>query len=870
MRTHPPKIANWILSAFMAADHQAIIGDMVEEFEDNCEQNGRFSASFRFWLQTLQLVPSMLIMQIIWSHIMLKNYLVIAWRNIRKHKAFSAINIIGLAIGMPVCLLVIIIVHQQRQMDRFHHAPEDIYRVITNAADKTIGYRNDVASTPGKLLPALRDQYSGIETGVQLSSFYGNALIDNQPIALRGFYTDAAFFELFNFPLEKGAANTALTTPYSAIISREAAQRLFPDAPAYGNTLTFSFGEVKITGILADLPDGEWSHLAADILVSQATIAALGARGYRVPDANDWQYHSTFYTYLRLAPQTSPDEIEKHLAAINQANLRESDRFVYHFSLQALQDIPFGLELVNKVGRVMENFALYLFLIIGTIVMLPAVFNYISLTVARSLKRAKEIGIRKVTGAKRSQIIVQFFVESMIMALLSLLPATLILYWLLPYFNQFDFAEYVVIDWTTDYSIYLFFIGFALLVGLLAGLIPAFSISSMKPVSILRGISKIKGFSALPLRKVLLVIQFTLAIFFMTITNLVYQQVQFMMNADYGFNMQNVLSVDLQDTSYDRFREALLSHSGIESVSATSAMIGRVYAFPDFPVRLATSPDPQKMVRFSIDNYYLDDFGYVFLAGRNFSDAFGSDTASAVIINETAARRLGFTQPGDAIGQALLFGENQEKRIIGVLKDFHYSRLHTTIAPVLLEWQPADLGKVMVRIQPGNLPERRHAIASAWGKTSAEGRLLNYQFLDDFVLGAYNDSRDIATFLAIISGLAIFISCLGLLGMVIYNAETRMKEIGIRKVLGASIGKLVMLLSRDFIILLTIAIVIASSLASLFIANVFMAQFTYRISLGPLLFLSGISIVVILAVSTIAFQTLRAAATNPVAVLRNE
>lgn len=869
-KIQPPKLAKWFLLLFFSPLHDSVLGDLEEEYYDRFDQNGRLWATSIYWAQTLKLMPTLFLLSLFWSLIMFKNYLVITLRTLLKYKSFSAINILGLALGMPVCLLIILSIIEQRKMDQFHENKDRTYRIITKAENKETGNRLRFASSPAPLVQTLANDYSGVEEAVQLVRFYAAGKYQDKVLDVGGFYADESFFKIFSFNLKVGDRDEALSEPFTAVISTETQTRFFGKENPVGKILSFSFGDVLIEGILDDLEQGQSSHLSFDILLSFSTIEALRDQGLRTVNVDNWNNHNSFYNYLLLTDNKAVSQIEAAFPQIISRMYNEQSTHNYQFSLQSLTGIALGPTLTNHLGTVMNTEILTIFIIVATIMMLPAIFNYISLTIARSLKRAKEIGVRKVSGANRRQIIRQFVSESVVVALLSLIPAYVLLTVLLPVFRDFQFVEYMAVDWTSNAGVYFGFVVFSIIVGVVAGMIPAVYLSSMLPVQVLKGISRIHGFSGLTLRKVLLIAQFALSLFFILNTTLIHKQVNFMLNADYGFDKENVISVRLQNTSYNLFRNELLNRTDVIDVSAASDIIGRVYARPHLPIQSKNLSEPVKSVQFSISENYLENLGFTLKAGRAFSRSFSTDQEQAIIVNETAAQRLGFANNHDAINQIIKVDESIDMQVVGVVQDFHYNRLHNAIEPVLLRFHPSDFRFAMVRLQAGDITKRIEQVESAWQKVSSGYEVLRFQFLDDFIIGAYNDMRDIAFFLKIIAGLAIFISCLGLLGMAIFNTESRTKEIGIRKVLGASVGKIVMVLSRDLVKLLVIAIVIAASLDLLFIFNVWMNQFPYRTDVGPGLFVFGIGLVIVLAFLTIGTQTIRAASAKPVETLRNE
>lgn len=797
------------------------------------------------------------------------NYLKVALRTLYKHKSFSLINIFGLAIGMPVCLLVILVISGQRDLDRFQAKKDRIFRIVTHVTQKATGNVDDVATAPAPLSPLLKSELSEVENAVRLTRFSAAVKHGEKLFTVQGFYAEQSFFDIFSFALKAGNRESALKQPFTAVISEELGRKFFGKQNPVGQVLTFPFGEVLVTGVLADLQPHQSSHMPREIFLSFSTLLSFRDLN-QSSDPRNWNAFSSFYQYLLLSNENTASDVEGALPRLMKNAVRDDAPFVYECSLQPLTGIAFGRELLNRIGDVMERPVLYIFLIIATVVMTPVLFNYVSLTVARSLKRSKEIGIRKVVGASRSHVVRQVLFESILISLLAIIPAMLLLDILLPVFNDFQFVEYISIDWKSDWSVYVFFFLFGVGSGVIAGIIPAMVLSSVKPALALKGLGRIPGFSGITLRKVFLVIQFTLSLFFIILTIVFHRQLAFMLNADYGFDKEHIVAVSLRDVPFTLFRNEALHQAGVLDVSASSHIIGRANPDPGPEVRSPLVSEPIKVISFSVSENYLTNLRFKLLAGRNFSNQYATDTSQAIIINEAALKSLGFSDASAAIGQRVDVLQHGPKEIVGVTKDFHYARLQNVIDPVILEHDPHRYWYAMVRVAPNEMTNVIPSLESVWSTLSTDLTPMRYRFLDDYVLGAYNDMRDITVFLSIIAGLAIVISCLGLLGMSIFSTETRTKEIGVRKVFGASSAAIVILLSRDLVKLLVIAVLVATPLIWAFINFMFLERVAFRFDLGAGVFLTGLAIVAFSAFVTIGSQTIKVANGNPVDALRNE
>ncbi len=802
---------------------------------------------------------------------MLKNYLKIAFRTLLKHKTFSAINLIGLAVSLAVCLLLIAFVRHQQRFDRFHANADRIYRVITDIHDSNIG-NIGVATSPGPMAEALRASYPNIAATARLRKLGAKATYENKSFAFSGFYSEPGFFDLFDFPLISGDVSTALHEPFSIVLTEKLAQQFFGAGDPLGKVLQRDNGDAYVvTGVMRDAPAA--SHLQFEALVSFGTLEILETRAPGSLALHDWQYFSSIYTYLLLRDDASLSALRQVLAAQqrrydpNQPN--EFGQTVERFDLQALTDINLGRELSNEIGQVMPAIMVYILAVLAAIIMLIACFNYVSLSIARSLKRAKEVGIRKVAGAERRQLVAQFLSESMLMALLALCVACVLLMELAPIFNTLGFVRelkaQITLEVLRDPWLYVYFFGFSVFVGLLAGLYPAFSLSAFLPVNVLKGLSQIRGFSALNVRRTLIVIQFALALVFIIITSFIYRQVNFMLAADYGFDRDHLVFVELQGVPYSLLRQELISHTSIASVSASSAVLvgGQTWQ------RSKTAGIESNLLIgiINVDEHFIDDLGLTLIAGRDFDPTHATEQQS-VILSEKAVRDLGLKNPAEAIGAVVTFEEDQPLTVAGVLKEFYFRPLYNASRPLALRYGSDRFRYAVIRFHGEQLAAMLDQVRAAWGRFE-QAPPLQYVFFDDHLETEYSAMRDATRILSLAAGFAILIACLGLLGMVIYAVETRTKEIGVRKILGAGVASLVMLLSQNFLRLLAIAITISVPVC-LLLTRVMLQNFSQRAPLGIGLFLGPVLVLLALALLTIGSQTVKAALANPVEALRYE
>ncbi|MCH8963196.1 MAG: ABC transporter permease, partial [Bacteroidetes bacterium] len=652
----PPRLAQWLFERLLSPEYDAVLGDLEEDYHDRAAYYGSRRAALHYGLDGLRTAPALFLHNLIWHSIMLKNYLLIAFRNLRKYKGFSAINIFGLAVSMSVCLLIIALVRDQKSYDTFHEKAERIYRV-TAEVEEPYG-RFSMATSPGPVAPALLAQHPGVERAVRFSGLGGHATYGDQTFDLEGLYADPTFFEVFDFVLAQGDERTALSTPYSLVLTRATATKFFGEADPMGQVIQRDdLGDFTVTGVLEDLPYK--SHFAFEALASFATVEARQAGGIEL-NLDNWNISSRFYNYLLLAEGASPAEVEALAADLAARNHTDAERPIPELRLQALTRINLGAELSNQIGTTMPASNAYVLAFFGLILILIAVFNYISLSVARSLKRAREIGIRKVVGAQRGQIVRQFLSEAVIVALLALVLAGFLLVGLMSGFNNLrgfqddlDMAR-VTINLARDGGLFLLFIGFAVGIGVMAGLYPAFKMSSYVPTRVLKGLMRVEGFSGVMLRKMLIVVQFSLSIIAVITTLVIYQQYTFLMQAEYGFGESQIVNVELQGVAHETLRNELMRLPGVVNVAAMSSPpTSGSKTWTD--IQAEGMAEPILIQFYSIDEHFLDQYRLKLIAGRDFSMAFSTGEEEPILLTKKALPALGLGTPQEAVGKVITF-----------------------------------------------------------------------------------------------------------------------------------------------------------------------------------------------------------------------
>jgi putative ABC transport system permease protein len=806
---------------------------------------------------------------------MLKNYFLVALRNLTKYRFFSSINIFGLAISMSVCLGIIMLVADQLQYDRHNANRDRIFRVNTqylNANGTPAG--NDYATTPLPVATSLKEDFTGIDKAVRIRRGFGNGWIEfdqDISIPLAGFFVDPEMMDVFGYELEYGDRRTALSAPFSVVLTRKAANKLFKQENPVGEVIRVGkLGEYTVTGVIKD--DRTKSHIVFEALASFSTVPTLEADSTFSKADTNWQNFTSGWVYLMVKDDVNPVQIQQHLNSLAKLHkpspgLSGEER-KYGFNLQNLCAITPGPFINNAIGPFMPRVFVYFFGGLALIVMVTSCFNYTNLSIARSLSRAKEIGVRKVTGANRLQIFSQFMVEAVLLSLVSLGFALVLLIVVKPFLLNLKFAQVLKWDLEANYIVYGSFLVFSIVTGLMAGFFPAIILSRFEPIRVLKKLNSVRLFSRLNLRKALLVFQFSLSLIFIISVLVLYNQLKLFIHADHGFDMAEKIVIRLNNTSVDNLKTELTAYPNIVSTSAASHLPAAGMTLGEGFKR---NPHEKELVGvdyYSVDENYLESLSIDLVAGRNFQPTAGAANKGFIIINEQAAKALAFGSSFDALGQYIYSEDSLKYEIIGIVKDYNHQILFTKIAPMALMFNPSRYSILQVKYS-GDYENAAAVVETAWTKVNPNQKI-DYRDFEEEVRGFYKTVfSDFVNIIGVISFMAIVISCLGLLGMATYSIETRMKEISIRKVLGSTNQQLIFLLSRGFLLLLVIAVVIAIP-AAWAINNLWLELIAYRTSISVGVIGSAVAILFIMGALTIGSQTLRAAFANPTQSLKNE
>lgn len=807
---------------------------------------------------------------------MLNNYIKIAFRNIMRQKGYSFINISGLGVGMAACILILLNVQDELSYDKYHDKSDRIYRVTRewkNADGETSLHLGHVAPP---FAPLLKNDFEGIVlNAVRFNSGYGPLMSygDTKIVENRYFWVDADVFEVFSWEMINGDPQSALVEPNSLVLTQTTAKKYFKDEDPLGKTMTFNnFGfevEMKVTGVVEDVPLN--SHFKFDILASFQTLENfIGAQNMMSNfGSNNYATYLLFPEGYNIEDFRSqlPDFSEKHLGPTN-SGAPVWDRNQLH--LMKIGDIHLHSHLDSEIEANSDIAYVYIFAIIAILTLVIACINFMNLATAKSARRAQEVGLRKVMGAFRMALVRQFITESILFAILALVLAIGIVYLALPTFNDF-ISKDLSLDLTENLFVLFLLIGITIFVGVVAGSYPAFYLSSFQPASILKGEHKSTR-RTVNLRSILVVLQFCISIVLIIGVGIVQDQLEYMRTKKLGFDQDNMLILPSNQQIYDKFesiKQQLEAKDGIIDVTLASRIpSGRLL---DSQGAQAEIDGEIKRINFRIadihvDHDYLTNFGVDFVAGRNFDHDIASDSSQAFILNEAAVSAIGWESPEVAIDKQFNYGNRQGGRIIGVVKDFHFESLHQPIAPIVFFVTSGRNSSVAIRVKPGKEEEILDYVREQWSFLNP-GFPFTFSWVDESFSQQYANEDNFEKIVKYFSILAVVIASLGLFGLASYTAEQRIKEIGIRKVMGASVAQIITLLTKGFTKLVIIAFLIAIPIAYYFM-EMWLQAFAYSGEIQVTAFLYAGILALIIAWITVVSQTLKAALTNPVDSIR--
>ncbi len=810
---------------------------------------------------------------------MIKNYIIIAWRNLLKSKVYSVINIGGLAIGVAACVLILQFVAFEFSYEDFHKDLDRIYRVKQDRYDDGV-LTTEWAAGAYAVGNNFKDRIPEIEDFTKVIRA-GDVVVDTGGQALKlenVFYASESFFSLFSYPLLSGYKTTVLKEPGTVLLSESSAKKTFGTTEVIGKSIRFnSTQDFRITGVFKDMPVN--TQLRPEVLISYSSFRErILARDNQDPrsDMDTWWTNDGCLTYLKLKVGVKPEEVEaKFIPVVEELVGDELKKFnsAAIYSLQPLADIHLYSHFMEEPGTTGDGKTVYLLLGIALFIVVIAWVNYINLATARAIGRAKEVGIRKTVGSQRKQLMAQFFVESLLFNSLALVLALGITALAIPFFNEVS-RQALSYRFLID-SNFWFGLGVVFIVGVvLSGAYPALVLSRFKPVEVLRG--KLGGTpQGALLRKSLVVFQFAASLFLLIGTLAVYQQIQFMRKQSLGLAIDKTLIVSppiVADSTYssqmNAFKESLVQYPSIKGVATATTIPGQPVDWNAGGIRLVSEDetDAKQYRVIGVDYHYIEQFGLKLIAGRAFSEDFGADP-NAVIFNRTGISQLGFTNPEEAVGKRIEFWGDQYT-IVGVSENFNQESLRLPYEPLILRLIPDVQGYFAIKHTAENVAETISQVRMEWD-IFFPGNTFEYFFLKDHFNNQYKADQRFGKVFGLFTSLAILVACLGLFGLASFTTLQRTREIGIRKVLGASVSGILKLLYKDYAILLLVAFLIAIPIAWLTI-NQWLQAYAFRISIHWTFFALPFLSIVVIALLTVSIQSIKASLANPVKSLRTE
>ncbi len=807
---------------------------------------------------------------------MIRNYFKIAWRNLTHNKWFSAINIFGLSIGLATCLIIMLFVNHELGYDRFHKKADRIARVYFEGNVQGEKMKEAVVMAP--VAAAMRRDFPEVEDATRLQSFdwTPKLLVDNREFRSdRVVYADPNFFDVFTLPFIQGDSKTALTEPNTVVLTKDVARKYFGEEEALGKMIRFKTenkAPMKVTGVIENIPLN--SHFQFGLLASTEGLEEAKQQNWMISD---------YFTYVVLRNKNDfetleakiPELVDKYIGPQMKegtgqtlAEFRKGGSSLI-FHLQRITNVHLHSDFYYDLSAPGDIRYVYIFGAIALFMLLIACINFMNLSTAGASKRSREVGIRKVLGSMKGELVGQFLVESTIIAAIALVLSLGFVKLSLPLFNHLS-GQHLAFSFVEKPLLVPVLLGIILFTGLVAGSYPAFYLSSFQPVAVLKG-KQVQAKGRISLRSALVVFQFFISIMLIVSTTVVYRQLSYIRHKDVGFDKDKIMVISnagALGNKTDVFSRELQRDPAVISISASRYLPVNGGGNNNFFV--FTDQEPGKLVktlRYEIDEQYIPTLGIQVKEGRNFSREYGTDS-SAVILNEAAVKAL--IWHGSPLGQTISRtskGKKELYHVVGVVKDFHFRSLHEHISPLIMVLSP-DRGSFVIKVATTDMPGFIAKLQERFATYGADDPL-DYSFLDERYHNTYNAEQKVGTILGIFAGLTIFIACLGLFGLAKFTAEQRTKEIGIRKVLGASAAQLSAMLSRDFLKLVLIACLIAFPIAG-WVMYKWLQDFAYRTNVEWWVFAAAGLASLLIALFTVSFQAIRASAANPVESLRNE
>lgn len=862
----PPKIAKYLLKLFLPlGDREFLVGDYQFIYDEIYRKQGKLKADTWYWRHTLKTIPQFTINSITGAGIMFSSYLKIAIRNLRKYKGYSFINIFGLSVGLVSFIYLMMFVKYELSYDSFHENSDRIHRIGMHWEGWSFKGSSDFASMNGALVPTLKTEYPEVEYATRVVPVSSSLKYEEIPLVEDGFYADNDFLKMFSFSFIEGDNNASLISPFSIVLTEELANKLFGSQNPVGKIISGIKGkDFKVTGVIKDIPEN--SHLQFDFLMSFETY-----RTFRLDNIdNNWRILN-YYNYIMLKQNVNYHEFEKKLEAVVEKYHADDDEARRYF-LQPLESIYLSSHLNSEISENSDIQFIYLLISIAFTILILAIVNYLNLTTSRAALRVREVGIRKAVGAERTELIYQFMGESFLITTVAFLISLFIVYLTHPYFTQ-TINQNVLPSILYDTSSIVGFIALIIIVGFLSGAYPSFLLSSFKPINALKekNTFTVSGRGKI-IRNSLVVFQFSVSIILIAATIVIQKQLHFIETTDIGYSRENILTIRLwtneESGSYETIREELLKKPGVINASVSDkppikrSEVNRAKVETGEPAGVVILP---QVCYYFVDDAFIDLYEIKIKNGRGFSKLQPTDEDGAVIVNEAFVRELGVANP---LGCIVKNSDNYNGRIVGIAKDFNYMSLTEKIEPMAFLHSTKHANYFSVRIANNNIMEILNHIKTTF-QTQINDFVFNYSFLEDSYNNLYKSESKLGSIIAIFSTIAISIASFGLLGLISFMTTQKTKEIGIRKILGASVSGIIGLIMKEFAVLAIFSSIIAMPISYLIMKN-WLESFAYRIDFTLSILLMSVLITVLIASISIIFQVIKSATANPIKSLKYE
>ncbi len=882
MNSQPPK---FFLRFFRWFCHPRLVkpieGDLLELYDERVLELGKRKADLKFIKDVLLLFRKDIIKPSDGTHRintygMFKNHLKISFRNLIKQKGFTAINVFGLTMSMAITMLIILFIFDQDRQDEHNPNAAKIYRVLTVINDVDEDKIRSYGTSPFEINQLVPFNVESVSASAQLVKTSGLLTIDENEFQFSGLFASPNFLNFFHFDLEQGNKMSALDGENSLIISKEMSIKMFGENDPLGEIITIErLGDFIVSGVIDKRKYK--THLTYDLVIPISAFSNNAENEYLV---SDWEEGAkVFYNYFHLKGES--DQMLKSYLSSLDIKIPDAKKGLYRFETQRLDQINLGSLIRNEIGTTTPNFVAYFFGVLGLVLILSASFNYMNMAIARGLKRAREVGVRKVLGANRKQVIAQFLVEAQLVIFISLLCAFFLLQVLVPIFNGLkilrDIDGAITMNFNSDFYVYISFIAFAIIIGIVSGVYPALYLSSFRSLSVLKGSNGSGRSPSFLLRKVLVFFQYAFSVIFIITTIILYQQAKVFDTTDYGFEHSNIINVPKKKSiPYETFRNELLKKPQVAGVSAVSNLPVLSF-FEDVEITNRSSERENiKASIFSIDAYVIENLGIEMIAGKNFSSRPQYEV-DHIIINEKAMDAMGYQNPMDVLNKTVEIqsidkntreANTEKKKVIGVVRDFNYQFVFIESGALIMQYDPESLTTINIKIAGISPKQGAEIVESVWNEFD-NNHTMDYETYQYGMEDINAEFSELVNIVGIVGFIAILIACLGQFSMVVHHVELKTKEIGIRKVLGSGLSSLMVGLSKGFIWVILVAIILATPLAVLiniaWTSRVYNAPeiSVYNISLG-------IGIILILAVGTIYIFVSKAVRANPVDSLKYE